>query len=160
MRLLAYVPATDKGRNRGPDMARHWTLTLTLALMLGLPAAPSHAERLLHTALPAEALATTSALVVDIRRPEEWVQTGVLPNALLLTFTDPDSFARALRPHLAPGQPVMLICRTGNRTAQATALLTPRLDAPVIDVRGGMVRLMSEGYRPAAPRAAQGCTIC
>ena len=43
---------------------------------------------------------------------------------------------------------------------QATALLTPRMDVPVIDVRGGMVRLISEGHRPAAPRAAQGCTIC
>ncbi len=68
-------------------------LTLMLALALELPALPVRAERL-YTALTAAALAETSALVVDIHRPAEWVPTGVLPNALLMAFTDADSFAK------------------------------------------------------------------
>ena len=120
-------------------------------------AKPTH---VLHTALPGEALAETSALVVDIRQPQEWVQTGVLPNALLLTFADPAQFLAELRPHLQPGQPVLLICRTGNRTAHAAAMIAPHLDVPVVDVTGGMLRLITQGYHPASPRAAQGCSIC
>ena len=133
-----------------------------LALLLFLTQTPAQAQtaHVLHTALPGDALAETSALVVDIRQPQEWIQTGVLPNALLLTFADSAQFLAELQPHLQPGQPVLLICRTGNRTARAAAMIAPQLDVPVVDVTGGMYRLIAEGYSPAAPRAAQGCRIC
>lgn len=123
-------------------------------------AVPAKAQTPLRTALSADALSQTPALVVDIRRPEEWVGTGVLPNARLLTFDDPAAFVETIRAQLAPGQPVMLVCRTGNRTAQAARLIAPHLDVPVIDVAGGMVRLINEGFLPAAPLRTQGCTIC
>lgn len=137
-------------------------LPLLLAMLLPLLPATAAAQdaRVLHTALPAEALAETSALVVDIRQPQEWQETGVLPNALLLTFANPEQFLADLQPHLQPGQPVLLICRTGNRTARAASMIAPRLDVPVVDVQGGMFRLIAEGYTPEAPRAAQGCRIC
>jgi len=113
------------------------------------------------TATPsAVELARAPVLLVDIRRPEEWVETGVLPNALLITYESPAQFLRALAPHLRPGQPVALICRTGNRTARAARVLAPVLEQPVIDLAGGMVRLMAEGYRPAPPTREAGCTLC
>ena len=99
-------------------------------------------------------------LLVDIRQPHEWVETGVLPNAVLLTFDDPTSFLKALQPHLQPGQPVALICRTGNRTARAAQMIAPELAVPVIDVAGGIFRLMGAGYQPSPPTRAKGCMIC
>lgn len=99
-------------------------------------------------------------LLVDIRTPAEWAETGVLPNARLITFDSPAQFLRDLEPHLQPGQPVALICRTGNRTSRAARMIAPALDVPVVDIAGGMFRLIGEGYRPERATAAQGCTIC
>ncbi len=130
-----------------------------LALML-LAIYPAAAQQI-YTAQPsAQQLQDAPVLLVDIRQPHEWVETGVLPNALLLPFDDPDSFLHALRPHLQPGQPVALICRTGNRTARAAQLVAADLSVPVVDVAGGMFRLMGAGYQPQTPTRAQGCTIC
>ena len=114
-----------------------------------------------YTAEPsAVQLAAADVLLVDIRQPEEWQQTGVLPQALLITHTgDHARFLAELGPHL-DGRPVALICRTGNRTARAAAALAPALAVPVIDITGGMVRLMAEGTRPTAPTRARGCAVC
>jgi rhodanese-related sulfurtransferase len=127
------------------------------ALMLAQPLAAQQ----IFTAQPSAAqLLESPVLLVDIRQPHEWVETGVLPNALLLPFDSPAQFLDALAPHLQPGQPVALICRTGSRTAQAAQMIAPALDVPVIDLGGGMFRLLREGYQPAQPTRAQGCTIC
>lgn len=131
-----------------------------LALSLALPVQAQQA----YTAQPSAAeLQNAPVLLVDIRRPEEWQQTGVLPNAVLLTyehFNTPQEFLTALEPHMTPGQPIALICRTGSRTSHATPALAAHLDVPVINIAGGMFRLMGAGYRPEAPTRDQGCTIC
>lgn len=101
-----------------------------------------------------------STLLVDIRRPEEWRETGVVDGALLLTYTDPDSFLAAVKPHLAPGQSISLICRTGNRTSRAARHIAGMTDAPVIDIKGGMVRILAEGYTPVSPTRDMGCQTC
>lgn len=133
---------------------------LLLIVFACVTAFPALAQQI-YTAQPsAQQLQEAPVLLVDIRQPEEWAETGVLPNALLLTFESPDQFLADLRPHLSPGQPVALICRTGNRTARAAQLIAPALDQPVIDVAGGIFRLMAQGYRPAQATRAQGCTIC
>lgn len=133
-----------------------------LLLAFVLAAAAAAAQSPLTVRPPAEVLRSADVLIVDIRRPEEWRQTGVLPEAVLRTYdgSDPQAFARELRAALAPGQPVALICRSGNRTAHAARDLAPLLDAQVIDIAGGMLRLIDEGYRPLPPRRAQGCATC
>ncbi|MCC5960600.1 MAG: rhodanese-like domain-containing protein [Rhodobacteraceae bacterium] len=123
-------------------------------------AAPAIAGQVFTAQPSAQQLQDAPVLLVDIRQPHEWVETGVLPNAVLLPFDSPDAFVAALRPHLQPGQPVALICRTGNRTSRAARILAQRLDVPVIDVQGGMFALMDAGYAPERPTRAQGCTIC
>lgn len=149
-------------------MSRHPVLmvaALVIALsaavaMMVVPDRGSAQGRPLTAAPSAAELALAPVLLVDIRRPEEWVETGVLPNALLITYETPGQFLRALAPHLRPGQPVALICRTGNRTARAARVLAPVLEQPVIDLAGGMVRLVAEGYRPEPPTRSAGCMLC
>jgi len=132
-------------------------LATCLALSLALPVQAQQ----VYTAQPsAQQIQDAPMLVVDIRQPHEWIETGLLPNALLLPFNTPEQFLTDLAPHLTPGQPVALICRTGNRTARAAQIIAPALDVPVIDIAGGMFRLMGAGYQPDRPRRAQGCTIC
>ena len=133
---------------------------LVLAFLLALAPLPLAAQQFFSAAPSAEELENAPVLLVDIRQPHEWVQTGVLPNALLIPFNDPASFQQALAPHLRPGQPVALICRSGNRTSRAGQILAQQLPVPVIDVQGGMLRLLAQGYTPAPPTREAGCTIC
>jgi len=59
--------------------------------------------------------------VYDVRRAEEWTQTGVVEGSRLMTWVDsggrvqPGFFA-TLAAEVPKTQPVVLICRTGNRT--------------------------------------------
>ena len=61
--------------------------------------------------------------IVDIRRNSEWDQTGVVPKSILLTFFDKegnynyDEWYEKLRLEIDEGKPIILICRTGRRTA-------------------------------------------
>ena len=70
--------------------------------------------------------------LVDIRRPEEWKQTGVVPGSNMITlFTsrggvNPD-FVSELQKVSSPDKPVILICRTGNRTRAASTMLVKQL---------------------------------
>ena len=132
----------------------------TLVALLAVAPLPLAAQQLFSAAPAADELKQAPVLLVDIRQPQEWVQTGVLPNARLIPFNDPVSFIEALAPHLEPGQPVALICRSGNRTSRAGQILSRELSVPVIDVQGGMMRLMAQGYSPAEPTREAGCTIC
>ncbi len=131
-----------------------------IAGVLGLTG-QNRAENLTLEALSGDALASDpNTLLVDIRLPEEWQQTGVVEGALLVTYTSPDAFLAAVTPKLAKGQRLALICRSGNRTSRATNQIASRLDAPVVDVQGGMMRVLGEGYRPIKPSRDMGCTVC
>ena len=60
-------------------------------------------------------------VLYDIRRPEEWRQTGVVAGSRKLTYSEaggkphPD-FLRHFTAEVAKDQPVILICRSGSRT--------------------------------------------
>jgi rhodanese-related sulfurtransferase len=78
-------------------------------------------------------------ILVDIRRPEEWRQTGVAKGAARLDMRDP-AFADKLL-QLAggdPNAPVGIICRTGNRTTQMQRALAGIGFTQVYNVREGM----------------------
>ncbi len=112
-------------------------------------------------ALSGETLASDDGtLLVDIRTPGEWQESGVIDGALLVTYSDPASFLDAVRPHLHEGQRLALICRSGNRSSRAAAQIADRVDVPVVDVAGGMNRVLDEGYSPVAPTRAMGCAEC
>jgi rhodanese-related sulfurtransferase len=107
--------------------------------------------------LTGEMLASdANSLLVDIRTPQEWQETGVIEGALLVTYSDADSFLKAIAPHLEQGQSIALVCRSGNRTSRAARQISAKTDTPVIDVAGGMIRIVREGYVPVpASRAMQ-----
>ncbi len=117
-------------------------------------------ENVTLEAIPGTTLASDeTTLLVDIRTPQEWMQTGVIEGALLVPYQGADSFLAAVTPHLKEGQRLALICRTGNRTSRAARQIAGKLKAPVVDVAGGMVRVLGEGYKPVAPIKAN-CPVC
>ncbi len=81
-----------------------------------------------------------SVILVDIRRPEEWADTGVAEGAIKLDMTSPVFEARlaGLRAE-NPGKPIAIICRTANRTRHVQDVLGKRGWTNIVDVRGGML---------------------
>ncbi len=88
------------------------------------------------------------AVVIDVREPFEYV-SGHVPGAQLV----PMSQVHAHVPALPKGEPVYVICATGNRSYTAAGWLrTARIDA--ISVAGGTSAWVRQG-RPVVrgPRA-------
>jgi len=84
--------------------------------------------------------------IYDIRRPEEWHQTGVVADSQLLTFVDdggrvlPDFMPR-FTTAVGKDEPVVLICRTGNRTSTLARHLVEKMGyTQVYNVRDGIAR--------------------
>lgn len=75
-------------------------------------------------------LAASGVAVIDIRTEPEWKETGVIPGSKLMTFfdekgrADPPVWLEKVKSVAKPDQPVILICRSGNRTRAATQFLS------------------------------------
>lgn len=89
--------------------------------------------------------------VYDIRRAEEWRETGVIEGSRLLTFvdadghTEPDFFPR-FSAEAGQSQPVVLICRSGKRSdALARQLVEQMGYTQVYNVRHGITDWIKEG---------------
>lgn len=93
--------------------------------------------------------------LIDIRRPEEWQQTGVVEGSIKSTAFDANgkflaSFVEMLEKTVEPGEEFALICRTGNRTATLTNyLVTQGGYSNVLNVRDGITKWIGEG-RPVS----------
>lgn len=74
------------------------------------------------------------AVLLDVREPYEW-QAGHAPRAVHLSLSA--LAAGAGLPAEAQARPLVVICRSGNRSRQAAELLATR-GAEVVDVIGGM----------------------
>ncbi len=82
----------------------------------------------------------------DIRRPEEWKQTGVVKNSKLLTFIDGKgkpvaTFLPDFTKAVGKNDPVILICRTGNRSSVLANYLMLQMGyTKVYNVEDGITR--------------------
>lgn len=87
----------------------------------------------------AQAQAGTLTLI-DIRRPDEWRQTGVAPGALRIDMAQGASgFARQVAAEVGDKDtPIGLVCRTGNRSTQMQQALREAGFTRVYNVKEGM----------------------
>lgn len=92
----------------------------------------------------------------DVRRPEEWRQTGVVAGSRLLTYVDaagrpnPQLLPR-LTGEVAKDAPIALICRTGNRTDALARELAAQGYTRIYNVRDGITRWIGEGNPVVRP---------
>lgn len=95
--------------------------------------------------------------IYDIRRPEEWRQTGVVAGSRLLTWVDASGrprtgFYETLASEIPRDQPVVLICRTGNRTDHlARELMEKHGYTRVYNVTHGITRWIAGGNPVVRP---------
>ena len=95
--------------------------------------------------------------VVDIRTEREWKESGIVPGSRLLTFfdergrADPPAWLQKLQGVAKPDQPVIVICRSGNRTQAASQFLSEQAGYQMVyNVKGGIRAWEKEG-RPLTP---------
>ena len=118
-------------------------------------------ENLSKESLSGKKLATDSSLyLVDIRAPSEWKDTGVIKGAHLVTFSTVANLLSEVRPKLEAGQKLAVICRSGNRSSRAARKIAKAVNYEVVDIEGGMSRVVGEGYRTVKPTRAMGCESC
>jgi rhodanese-related sulfurtransferase len=109
--------------------------------LLVICAAPLSAEPKIIAAVEAATAAQAETLIlVDIRSPGEWAETGVAEGAVALTMHRPD-FGQKISALLNanPETPIGLICATGGRTEYVVSVLAENGYRNVIDVSEGML---------------------
>jgi rhodanese-related sulfurtransferase len=133
-------------------MKRIWQAVTRRSVVLGgvsallLTATSAHAQSV-NTVKPPEAWAMMQkgqVVLIDVRSPKEWRQTGVPKNARLVTVHDARGAAgfvngvrKVVRGDLK--KPVALICRSGNRSAQGAAVLIQAGFKNVYNVSNGVM---------------------
>lgn len=97
--------------------------------------------------------------IIDIRTPAEWAQTGIVKGAYPIMFFNEkgeakeDAFLVRLNKIVKKNETFAIICRTGSRTTAIAPFLDQK-DYNVINLQGGMMKLMQDGYKPMPYRAS------
>lgn len=92
-----------------------------------------------------KALIAQGVPVYDVRRPEEWRQTGIIAGSRKLTYVEAGGrmnpeFLPRFSAEVGKNDPVILICRTGNRTDKlARQLMEEHGYTQVYNVEHGIV---------------------
>ena len=126
---------------------QHLTAATAAALILLSISACSPDSGATLTAPDAHAHAQAQAgqlTLIDIRRPDEWRQTGVAQDALQINMIHPQGAAGFVGQVAAEvggdrNAPIGLICRTGNRTTHMQQALRKAGFTQVYNIDEGMV---------------------
>ena len=110
-------------------------------------------------------LAAAGVPVIDIRTAGEWQESGIVPGSRLLTLFDergranPAGWLEKVQAVAKPDQPVIVICRSGNRTRVASQLLSQQASyKTVYNVKDGIRSWVKDG-RPMTLAPAD-CPSC
>jgi rhodanese-related sulfurtransferase len=98
------------------------------------------------------------ALVVDIRTPAEWQASGIIANSQKLQSFDAQGkfdqdkwLAELEKLKSSPDQPVILVCRSGNRSGNIGTLLSDKIGMKnVYHLQNGLQSWIKSGH-PVSP---------
>jgi rhodanese-related sulfurtransferase len=123
------------------------------AIGIAFVAQPTTAEGWEHRFMPVSEMTADGALLVDIRTPAEWKDTGVIEGARLIefNFNDPATFLPQIAADLADGRDLVLICNSGNRTQAAAEFLATQIPNNIVSIEGGIRKVMAAGYTLVPP---------
>jgi len=109
----------------------------------------------------------SGATVIDIRRPDEWKQTGVIPGSHLVTFFDAKGkvnpqFGTELQKLVSgPSEEVIFICRTGNRSKVLSEYLAGQAGfTNVVNVEKGITNWIAGGGDVTEATMPESCWLC
>ncbi|WP_321777677.1 rhodanese-like domain-containing protein [Sulfurimonas sp.] len=94
---------------------------------------------------PTQKFLNSKIPIVDIRTPPEWVETGIVKDAITIMFFNEQGsydikvFLAELNKKVDTTKPFALICRTGSRTKILSQFLSKEIGYDVINLQGGMM---------------------
>lgn len=127
---------------------RHALKALLATLCLGGAAAPAAlaeppaAQKAAVTTVSSETFSKKpeGALLIDVREPKEWTETGMPATAKGVSISQPDFVQRILAETGGDKtKPVAVICRSGTRSAKAAQQLADAGFTNVTNVGDGMI---------------------
>ena len=87
-----------------------------------------------------EAAQKGEIILIDIRTPREWAETGIGEGAIALDMREKDFVQNLVKLRQDnPETPLALICRTGNRSGYVVQTLAQQGFPGLVDVSEGMV---------------------
>ena len=95
-------------------------------------------------------LSNTNIPIVDVRSKTEWDQTGVIPNSILLTFFDKEGnydlneWYEKLLLEIDEGEPIILMCRSGNRSRIIADMMDKEFDNVIYNAKRGITSWINE----------------
>ncbi|WP_417667171.1 FKBP-type peptidyl-prolyl cis-trans isomerase [Roseibium sp.] len=105
--------------------------------------------------------------VIDIRRPDEWKSTGVVPGSHLITFFDqkgqinPQFGAELQKVISGQADEVVFICRTGNRSSVLSKHLAEKSGFSQIgNVTAGITGWIKDGGEVSTASLPDNCWLC
>ncbi len=110
-----------------------------LALLLG--ALTARAEPDISAPRALERSRQGNILIIDIRTPEEWRETGVIPGARRVDFyRGPNVLLKSVLEMVDGNRnaPIALVCHSGSRTIQAQKFLQAQGFTQVYNLKEGM----------------------
>ena len=103
-------------------------------------------------------LSNTNIPIVDVRSISEWEQTGVIPDSILLTFFDKegnydlDEWYQKLLLEVEEGEPLILICRSGNRSRIIAEMMDAKFDNVIYNSQRGITSWIDEKLITVKPQ--------
>jgi len=94
--------------------------------------------------------------IIDIRTLPEWKETGIVKGSYTIEFFnqqggyDVNKFTAELNKVVKKGEKFAIICRTGSRTSVIAPFLSDKLGYNLINLKGGITKLIREGYKTQA----------
>ncbi|ADZ69209.1 FKBP-type peptidyl-prolyl cis-trans isomerase [Polymorphum gilvum] len=110
---------------------------------------------------------TAGVPVIDIRMPDEWKQTGVVPGSHLITFfnaqgqVNPEFGTELQKVVSGPDAEVIFICRTGNRSSVLAKYLAEQAGfTRIANVEKGIVDWIASGGEVTTATMPDNCWLC
>ena len=102
-------------------------------------------------------LSNANIPIVDVRRSSEWVQTGVIPNSILLTFFDEegnynfDEWFEKLQLEISVTDPIILICRSGKRSKVVANMIDEKFNTIIYNAQSGINSWINKKFITVEP---------
>ncbi len=103
-------------------------------------------------------LSNVNIPIVDVRRNSEWVQTGIIPNSILLTFFDEegnynfDEWYEKLQLEINVSNPIILICRSGKRSKVVANMIDEKFNSIIYNSQSGINSWISKKFITVEPQ--------